>query len=125
MMSHTGTLYYKAPEIFKNTGYSELIDMFSLGVMTYQLFCNSLPFYSVYVADTVKLLQKSEPTFAETKWKNASKESVDFISQLLVNNPLLRSTPAQCRQHDWLKNLKKTNIRTKTKSHFAKQHTSE
>ena len=53
-MTHNGTIYYKAPEIFRNTGYSESVDMFSIGVITYFLITNSLPFYSSYVQDTIK-----------------------------------------------------------------------
>ena len=35
MLTNTGTLSYKAPEMFKCIGYTESVDMFSIGVITF------------------------------------------------------------------------------------------
>ena len=35
MWTRTGTLYYQAPEIFLSTGYTESIDLWAIGVITF------------------------------------------------------------------------------------------
>lgn len=40
MLSLTGTLYYRAPEMFLGGGYDEKVDMWAVGVTLYQLINN-------------------------------------------------------------------------------------
>jgi calcium-dependent protein kinase len=35
MLTNTGTIYYKAPEIFEGGGYDESVDMWAVGVIIY------------------------------------------------------------------------------------------
>ena len=35
MWSNTGTIYYKAPEMFTGGGYTQGVDIWAIGVMTY------------------------------------------------------------------------------------------
>lgn len=39
-----GTPHYMAPEIITGKGYSFPVDLWSLGVITYELLCSKLPF---------------------------------------------------------------------------------
>lgn len=43
MWTNTGTLHYKAPEMF-NGSYNQLIDVWAVGVIAYQLTYNKMPF---------------------------------------------------------------------------------
>jgi calcium-dependent protein kinase len=56
MWTRTGTLYYKAPEMFDGAGYTESVDMWALGVITYEILSGCLPFNSEYMYDTIELI---------------------------------------------------------------------
>lgn len=47
MWSNTGTIAYKAPEMFSG-GYTQLIDIWAVGVIAYELVIGSLPFHHLY-----------------------------------------------------------------------------
>ena len=42
--SHCGTAHYMAPEVGREQGYGQLVDVWSLGVMTYLMMCGRFPF---------------------------------------------------------------------------------
>lgn len=46
MLTVTGTITYSAPEIFQGTGYSNDVDLWSIGILTYELLFGKVPFYS-------------------------------------------------------------------------------
>jgi serine/threonine protein kinase len=43
MWTKTGTIQYCAPEMFTG-GYSEMVDIWAVGVLTYELLCGKFPF---------------------------------------------------------------------------------
>ncbi len=46
MWSNTGTLHYKAPEMFKGQ-YDELVDIWALGITLFQMVFGRLPYNSL------------------------------------------------------------------------------
>ena len=46
MLTVTGTITYSAPEIFQGTGYTNDVDLWSVGILTYELLFGKVPFYS-------------------------------------------------------------------------------
>lgn len=50
MMTNTGTLPYKAPEMFNSGFYSQLIDIWAVGVICYEMVTGNLPFYHLYAS---------------------------------------------------------------------------
>ena len=46
MMTETGTLKYRAPEMIKKGNYSEAVDIWSLGCVLYRMVEGKEPFYS-------------------------------------------------------------------------------
>jgi calcium-dependent protein kinase len=53
MLTITGTLYYRAPEMFTGGGYNEKVDVWSAGVMIYKLVTGRTPFESEYHSKTI------------------------------------------------------------------------
>lgn len=49
----TGTLYYRAPEMFSMGGYNENVDLWAAGITLYKLITGKTPFESLYVSDTI------------------------------------------------------------------------
>lgn len=44
MWTITGTLYYRAPEMFTGAGYRQAVDVWAAGVLLYRLACGRTPF---------------------------------------------------------------------------------
>lgn len=65
MFTNTGTLYYKAPEMFLGGGYDSKIDMWALGVTIYKIVEKKTPFESTYHNETIKNILKGEFSFKD------------------------------------------------------------
>ena len=50
----------------------------------------------------------SEPLFAEKKWKDVTKEAMDFIKKLLIKDPIKRMTLEDTFKHPWIAGYNKT-----------------
>ena len=59
MWTITGTLYYRAPEMFEGDGYREPVDVWAAGIFLYKLVTGKTPFESVYHAQTIQNIRKS------------------------------------------------------------------
>ena len=54
MMTKTGTVAFSAPEIFTESVYDEKVDVFSAGVVLYQMLSGRLPFFDENVPKLVQ-----------------------------------------------------------------------
>ena len=64
MLTITGTLNYRAPEMFMGTGYDERIDLWSAGVTLYKIITGHTPFESSYVSTTIENILEGKVTFS-------------------------------------------------------------
>jgi calcium-dependent protein kinase len=46
MWTITGTLYYRAPEMFEGEGYRDTVDVWAAGILLYKLVAGRTPFES-------------------------------------------------------------------------------
>ncbi len=58
MLTITGTLYYRAPEMFSGGGYDEKVDVWAVGITLYQLITGKTPFQSQYLSTTIENIEK-------------------------------------------------------------------
>lgn len=63
MNTYTGTIAFRAPEMFEGQSYSESIDMWAAGCVLYIMLSGEQPFYSEFVVDLVELIKKCEYNF--------------------------------------------------------------
>ena len=54
MMTYTGTFAFKAPEMYSETEYTEIVDMWSAGVILYTMLSGNMPFNGEYLDVLIK-----------------------------------------------------------------------
>lgn len=102
-----GTPLFMAPETLSHK-YCCGSDIWSLGVMTYQLLCGRMPFtdrddpMNPALSKIWFSILHLEPQFNSKAWMNISDEAKDFVSACLVKNHKERVTLSQCLEHAWL-----------------------
>jgi len=92
-----GTLDYLPPEMLKGGEYSEKVDLWSLGVLTYEFLVGEAPFEDTQIM-TQKRIARCEmtvPSFVST-------EAKDLIKRLLVLDPEKRMSLDEVQQHPWI-----------------------
>lgn len=92
-----GTLDYFSPEMLNKEKYDEKVDIWSLGICTYELLVGCAPFVENYQKDTcdrIKVIDLRLPSSLST-------EEQDFISSILCQSKD-RSTIAQLLLHPWI-----------------------
>ena len=60
--SLVGTPNYIAPEVLLKTGYTQLCDWWSVGVILYEMIIGAPPFYAENAADTQRKVKEIKPT---------------------------------------------------------------
>ena len=80
-----GTLDYVAPEIVRNEVYdTKKIDVWTLGVLLYELLYNKTPFYGGTYRETYKAIANKTPDFSK---RDISPEVKNLIETMLNKNP--------------------------------------
>lgn len=96
-----GTLDYLPPEMIKPGGsdnfYSEKVDLWSLGVLTYEFLCGEAPF-----EDTPVMTQRRIARCEMKVPGYVSAEARDLIQRLLVLDPEKRIPLDDVGQHPWI-----------------------
>eukprot|EP00038_Savillea_parva_P030118 m.75616 g.75616 ORF g.75616 m.75616 type:complete len:529 (-) comp9006_c0_seq2:1310-2896(-) len=97
-----GTPAYMAPEVLANQGnYSPLCDVWSLGVMIYQMITGQMPFRPRYEGDTVIAVIKevpidlSHPSFEDTRIAHV-------VQAILREDPARRLTAKEVLDYPWV-----------------------
>ena len=106
-----GTLTYCAPEIIIDEPYTQAVDMWSLGVMTYLMLSGRLPFNAKDETDIARKVAFDEPDFTKHScWSKISNEAKDFTKRLLAKKAKNRMNIKEALEHDWIKKYSKNDI---------------
>ena len=98
-----GTLSYIAPEILEEKPYNEKVDEWSIGILTYLLLSETVPFDDDHSEREIARQTMYEPVkFDSPIWKNRSNESKDFILKLLEKKPEKRMGVKDALVHKWI-----------------------
>ena len=97
-----GTLTFCAPEILLDKPYTKIIDLWSIGVISYLLLTGDLPFSGESEQDIAFKIVYVQPNF-DIKFKKKSKESIDFTKRLLEKDAKKRMNIEEALEHSWFK----------------------
>jgi calcium-dependent protein kinase len=104
-MPRAGTLNYFSPEMIRGE-YTELTDVFSAGIILYQLLTGVHPFYIPGVDDenSVKFkISKRDVEFPIELWSHISADAKDLTRKLLIRDPSYRLSAINALRHRWFK----------------------
>lgn len=97
-MTLCGTVDYLPPEMVQGKPHTKNVDLWSLGVLCYELLVGHAPFFSKTFDETYKKILKGDYKLPE----HVSKAAAHLISKLLVLNPLHRLPLDQVMVHPWI-----------------------
>ncbi len=83
MLTMTGTLFYKAPEMFNGGGYDEQVDIWALGVTIFKLVTKTTPFEDAYTKDTIENILNGSFKFNLLIWSRYSHFAQELVSKML------------------------------------------
>lgn len=93
-----GTLDYLPPEMVQHKVYDKNVDLWCLGVLTYEFLVGSPPFEMESMEETydriVRVYYKTPDTMSDL--------AKDFIRRLLQKKPSDRMPLEEAKQHDWI-----------------------
>ena len=92
---------YVSPDILKKN-YNEKTDMWSLGIIIYEILIGKNPYSSKDKRGTLKEIFKGNLDFENPHFKNLSFNAQDFIKKLLAINPEDRLSAKEALSHPWL-----------------------
>eukprot|EP00758_Cryptobia_borreli_P003891 Tbor_TRINITY_DN4045_c0_g1::TRINITY_DN4045_c0_g1_i1::g.11863::m.11863/K04515/CAMK2; calcium/calmodulin-dependent protein kinase (CaM kinase) II len=110
LSSYCGTVAYMAPEILLHKPYGKAVDMWSLGVIVFQLLSGGLPFtspsgkghISSESEDLEDVICNGKVDFSTKIWYSVSPGAKDFVRRLLETDSSKRATATECLAHKWL-----------------------
>jgi len=93
-----GTLDYLPPEMIEGAMHDEKVDLWSLGVLTYEFLVGKPPFEAESNNETYRRITKVDLRFPV----HVSTEAKDLISRLLRKEPNERLTLSEVMKHPWI-----------------------
>ncbi|CAO3632055.1 unnamed protein product [Mucor hiemalis] len=103
-----GTPHYIAPEILTKQGHNHKADMWSAGILMFNLLFGRHPFHHDEQAKLYQQVQRNESDtqyrFPPAKDFNVSEDAKDLIAKLLVNRPDERLSVIEALEHPFFSN---------------------
>ena len=96
-----GTPYYIAPEIVKGKMYGSKCDIWSLGVLAFQLISGEFPFIGRNRAELFKNIKAGRYNFKSPVWDSVTPSCREFINSCLKVEPSERSSAEELLKCKW------------------------
>ncbi|EAX97796.1 AGC family protein kinase [Trichomonas vaginalis G3] len=98
LTSNCGSPAYAAPEVIIGKPYNKAADVWSLGVILYQMATGHLPFQSPDVKTVLMKIVSFDPPYPPTM----SSQLIDLLRRMLCRNPSKRITIKEIMEHPWV-----------------------
>ena len=95
-----GTVDYMSPEMIRNDPHDFRVDLWSLGVLLYELLHGHAPFMAKNDVEKLQLISNKSSSFVFKE--NISLEARDLITCLIKHDPNERYTFEQVFAHSWM-----------------------
>lgn len=102
--SKVGTPYFCAREVVTNEKYGTKADLWSLGVVAYEMLSGRKPFEGSHTKSVLHAILEGKYSFPRTQWQHISEEARDFISKLICIDVNKRLSAVEALQHPWIVN---------------------
>lgn len=100
--SEMETTHFCARELFTGEKYNAKADMWSLGVVAFEMLSGHKPFESTSEKSLLQAILDGKWGFDAQEWQTISDEAKDFISQLICIDVDLRLSAADALKHPWI-----------------------
>lgn len=97
-----GTPFFVAPEVIRAETYTPAVDIWSLGVLAYNMLSGKLPFDGNNIKEVLRRVRAGRYSLPDSEWADISEEAKDFIRGLLELDPKKRFTAQDALMHPWL-----------------------
>lgn len=107
-----GTPEYVAPEILLNEGYGPSVDIWSIGILLYEMVTTKTPFASNTSKSVLNNILQKNIQFSSKKFEVVSEDCTNFIESCLKKEKNLRlgaKSMEELRSHPWFKNYSSAN----------------
>eukprot|EP00271_Cylindrocystis_brebissonii_P009165 TRINITY_DN23840_c0_g1_i1.p1 TRINITY_DN23840_c0_g1~~TRINITY_DN23840_c0_g1_i1.p1 ORF type:complete len:473 (+),score=54.52 TRINITY_DN23840_c0_g1_i1:280-1698(+) len=102
VIGEAGSICHMAPEVLRRRPYGLQSDMWSLGVLLYQMLSGTLPFTGDESNRIEGQIIRGIVNFDSVRWRSVSPEAIGIIRVLLQVNPRKRPTAEELLRHPWL-----------------------
>jgi len=102
MSGMVGTVYTIAPEVLCKDFYDQRCDVWSIGVLAFQLVTGFDPFHHENETQMKRKIIRADYHFRSKKWRSMTEEFKDFIVRSLQPCPCNRQSIEEAVEHEWL-----------------------
>jgi calcium-dependent protein kinase len=99
-----GTIDYVAPEVLEND-YTEKCDLWSVGVICYELLTGVSPFHAATPDETMAKIFDGVLVFQDSVWRQYSPAAITFVKSLVKEDVDARLSAHEALSHKWLSTL--------------------
>ena len=96
-----GTIEYMAPEIIKRGGYGEKADVWSLGILLFEMLHGYAPFHGKGDQDTISMIIGNKLKIG----KDIKEDAKQLIEQILKDDPSQRPNVIEIFVYPWMKRM--------------------
>lgn len=104
LVSKVGTPYFCAREVVTNESYGTKADLWSLGVVAYEMLSGRKPFEGSHTKSVLYAILDGRWGFPAPEWNHISDEAKHFISSLICIDVNRRLSAIEALQHPWIVN---------------------